>query len=78
MDIYHAIMPTVSMFKDFHNRKPTISNEDFRQNFHHGDGRGGACVHVQRLGGWVGSHALFGLITLFGVMGNDSFDSYKG
>lgn len=25
-------------------------------------------VHVQRLGGWVGSHALFGLITLFGVV----------
>lgn len=54
MGIYYAIMPTVSMFRDFHNRKSTIGNEDYRQNFfHHGDGRGGvcACTVAGRLGG---------------------------
>lgn len=45
MGTYHAIMSTVSMFRGFHNRKSTISNEDYRQNFfHQGDGRGGVCA----------------------------------
>ena len=45
--IYLAITSTVYMFRDFHNRKSTISSEDYRQNFfHRGDGRGGVCVCV--------------------------------
>lgn len=42
MGIYLAIMSTVYMFRDFYNRKSTISNEVYRQNFFHRvDGRGG-------------------------------------
>lgn len=78
MGIYHAITSTVYMFRDFHNRKSIISNEDYGQNFfHRGDGGGGVCVVS---GDCVCSHALFGLNTLEWLhpMGNDSFDSYKG
>lgn len=78
--IYLAIVSTVYMFRDFHNRKSTISSEDYRQNFfHRGDGRGGVCVCMFAVSG-VHSYALIGLNTLGWLhpMGNDGFDSYKG